>query len=183
MKDWVERLQRRDATALLAMYDRWSRPLVSMVNKITLKPETSENIVLAVFKSFWELSADPSFLKGSLFGLLSDMARFTALDSVQSRGFRNGKQEWANFEPRDAFSDPHEMRAFERLSYSERQRRAKAALDGLDENERQWVEAALFEGLTCARLALRHNIPADELRPKLADAVRKLEASMEDVLS
>lgn len=183
MKDWVERLEKRDATAILAMYDRWSRPLMALVTKITAKPDEAETIVLSVFKSFWEKSADPGFIGGNLFGVLTDMARFKALDSVNSRGFKNGTQEWAKFEARDKFSDPSELRAWEKLAFSERVRRAKAALDGLDEGERQLVEEALFEGMTSTRLAIRHNLPPALIREQLADAVRKLEASLEDVLS
>jgi RNA polymerase sigma-70 factor, ECF subfamily len=183
MKDWVERLGRRDASALLAMYDRWSRPLMALVIKITGKPEEAEALIVEVFKSFWGRSAEPGFLKGSLFGILSDMARFRALDAVQGRGFRNGTQAWATFESRDRFTESGEMRAFEKLAFSERVRRARAALEGLDEGERQLVEEALFEGQTCTRLALRHHLPAAVVRDQLADAVRKLESALEDVLA
>jgi DNA-directed RNA polymerase specialized sigma24 family protein len=183
MKDWVERLQSRDATTMLAMYDRWSRPLAALVSKISGKPEEAEAIVLAVFKTFWERSQDPNFLRGSLFGILADMARFKALDAVNSRGFKNGTQEWAKFEVRDKFSDPNELRSWERLPFADRVRRAKAALEGLDEGERQLVEEALFEGMTTTRLAIRHNLPPALIREQLADAVRKLEAALEDVLS
>lgn len=183
MKDWVERLGRRDTSALLAIYDRWSRPLMALVNKITNKPEESEALIVEVFQSFWERSADPAFLKGSLFGILADMARFRALDAVSSRGYRNGTQAWGAFESRDRFTDPGEMRAFEKLGFAERVRRARAALDGLDEGERQLIEEALFEGQTCARLALRHHLPPALVREQLADAVRKLESALEDVMS
>ncbi len=183
MQDWVERLNRRDASALMAMYDRWSRPLLSLIVKVTGKADEAPELLSDVFRTFWDRSADPTFLKGSLFGILVEMARFRALDAVGARGYRNGTQAWGSFDSQDRFSDPSETRAWEKLGIPERSRRAIAALEVLDEGERVLVEEAWFEGLTCARLALRHNLPLETVRLQLVDAVRKLEATLEDALA
>lgn len=183
MQDWVQRLQRRDASALMAMYDRWSRPLLALIVKVTGKADDAPNLLADVFRAFWDRSADPAFLKGSLFGILVEMARFRALDSVGARGYRNGTQALAKFESQDRFGDPSETRAWEKLAFQERARRAHAALEALDEGERILVEEAWFEGLTCARLALRHNLPQETVRLQLVDAVRKLEATLEEALA
>jgi RNA polymerase sigma-70 factor, ECF subfamily len=183
MRDWVERLQNRDPSALLAIYDRWSRPLLAFIVKITVNQEEAEGILSDVFQTFWTRSADPGFIQGNLFGQLADMARFRALDTVNSRGYSNGKQEWGTFEPRDRFSDSNELRTWEKLALPERVLRAHAALDGLTESERGLIEAAWFEGMTCTRLAMRHHLPVATIREQLSEAIRKLESALEDALS
>jgi|GEM_PF-6245449 len=183
MRDWPQRLQNRDASALLAIYDRWSRPLFALIQRITQRPDEAEGLLAEVFEAFWEKSQNPGFIQGSIFGMLVDMARFRALDAVEARDFKNRTQAWAAFEPTDRFSDPAELRMWEKLPFAERQRRAKAALEGLAPQERLMVEQALFEGLTCTRLAIRHNSSIADMRGKITLAVQKLESALEGTLS
>ena len=168
---------------LVAIYDRWSRPLYSLILRIVSNPDDANTVLIDVYKCFWEKSAKPEFLQGSLFGILWEMSRHCALDLVDSRGFRNGRQEWGAWQARDCYTDPSEFRGMERLPPVERSRQAKGALEGLTVEELALIEGAIYEGQSRARLALRTNQTSTVVQGQLATAMDKLVGSLGDMIA
>src|SRR5258707_5527343 len=76
----MERILQRDATALETLYDRYARPVYSLVLRISQQPASAEEIVQDVFMQLWRNAKHYQVSRGPLEPWLFTVARNRALD-------------------------------------------------------------------------------------------------------
>jgi len=149
----MERILQRDSSALEALYDRYGRPVYSVVLRIAQHPSSAEEIVQDVFLQLWRSADRFQIERGPLEPWLYTMARNRALDFLRLKREKQRRRE-------DSDSDilPSAV-AFVRPDPEgdiDRERRAekiRTLMTSLPESQRRAIELAFFEGLSHSEIA------------------------------
>jgi len=79
----MERVLQRDSQALETLYDRYARPVYSLVLRISQQPASAEEIVQDVFLQLWRNAKRYQAARGPLEPWLFTVARNRALDFLR----------------------------------------------------------------------------------------------------
>src|SRR5579864_7663836 len=89
----MERILQRDSGALEALYDRYGRPVYSLVLRIAQQPASAEEIVQDVFLQLWRSADRFQISRGPLEPWLFTMARNRALDFLRLKREKQRRRE------------------------------------------------------------------------------------------
>jgi len=147
----MERILQRDPGALEALYDRYGRPVYSLVLRIAQHPSSAEEIVQDVFLQLWRSAERFKIERGPLEPWLFTMARNRALDFLRLKREKQRRRE-------DSDSDilPSAVVRPDPEGEIDRARRAekiRALMTSLPEAQRKAIELAFFEGLSHSEIA------------------------------
>ena len=81
--DLMARILQRDSGALETLYERYARPVYSLVLRISQQPASAEEIVQDVFMQLWRSADRFQISRGPLEPWLFTMARNRALDFLR----------------------------------------------------------------------------------------------------
>jgi RNA polymerase sigma-70 factor, ECF subfamily len=145
----ILRMAKMDQSALAEFYDRTSRLVYGLVQRIVNNPSVAEEVTLDVFLQVWRQAEQYSETRSAPTTWLIMMARSRAIDSLRSH--RKHKLE----QPLDAaaqFADSS-LNAEQTLAVRDVQCSVRSALDVLTPAHRQAIELAFFSGLSHAAIA------------------------------
>jgi RNA polymerase sigma-70 factor (ECF subfamily) len=147
----MARILQRDPGALEALYDRYGRPVYSLVLRIAQHPSSAEEIVQDVFLQLWRSAERFQIDRGPLEPWLLTMARNRALDFLRLKREKQRRRE-------DSDSDilPSAVVRPDPEGEIDRARRAekiRALITALPEAQRKAIELAFFEGLSHSEIA------------------------------
>lgn len=172
----VQRLKRRDADAMMDLYDSFSRLLYSIVLRAVRDAAIAEDITQEVFLRVWNRVGTFDEEKGNLEAWLVTVARNRAFDYVRS--VRNAPDtslisltelERSSFFAADKSSSPERQ-----LS----ERAVRAALQELTDDQRAVIELTHFEGLTQTEIAGQLRKPLGTVKGLVRSALKCLRASL-----
>lgn len=173
----MERIARRDPSALAALYDRHAGLVYSLCQKILRDPPAAEEVLLDVFYELWEKSARFDRARGSVVTYLVTLARSRALDRLRSRASArahvHGNTESTPPPAADVAHDP-----LRQALGAERRRQVAAALDQLDEGPRSAIELAYFQGLSHTDIAARMDRPLGTVKTWIRQGLIRLRHSL-----
>jgi RNA polymerase sigma-70 factor (ECF subfamily) len=143
--------------------------MLSLASRILRDRREAEDLVHDVFVEAWRKASSFSGDRGSVRAWLLVRTRSRAIDRLRNlevahRHARN-ERAVASDTPQPAEQDP---------SLTPDQRRARAALAGLPEAQRQVLELAYFEGLSCSEIARRCGAPLGTVKSRLSAGMREL---------
>ncbi len=172
----VGRLVGRDATALAALYDRYSGPVYSLAFRIVRDPSTAEEITQDVFLKLWRQPDRFDPARGAFASWLLRTAHNRAIDEIRAQRAANlvADVELALLEVRDEAPLPEE-----RASLREERTLVRAALGQLPENQRTVLELAYFGGFTQRQIAERTHEPLGTIKTRARLALMKLRSILE----
>ena len=147
----MERILQRDSGALETLYDRYGRPVYSLVLRIAQHPSSTEEIVQDVFLQLWRSADRFQISRGPLEPWLFTMARNRALDFLRLKREKQRRRE-------DSDSDilPSAVVRPDPEGDIDRSRRAekiRALMTSLPEAQRRAIELAFFEGMSHSEIA------------------------------
>jgi RNA polymerase sigma-70 factor (ECF subfamily) len=147
----MERLLQRDSGALEALYDRYGRPVYSLVLRIAQQPASAEEIVQDVFLQLWRSADRFQISRGPLEPWLFTMARNRALDFLRLKREKQRRRE-------DSDSDilPSAVVRPDPEGDIDRSRRAeqiRSLLTSLPDAQRRAIELPFFEGMSHSEIA------------------------------
>ena len=147
----MERILQHDNTALETLYDRYGRPVYSLVLRIAQHPSSAEEIVQDVFLQLWRSADRFQISRGPLEPWLFTMARNRALDFLRLKREKQRRRE-------DSDSDilPSAVVRPDPEGDIDRSRRAekiRALMTSLPEAQRRAIELAFFEGMSHSEIA------------------------------
>lgn len=147
----MERILQRDSGALEALYDRYGRPVYSLVLRISRHPSSAEEIVQDVFLQLWRSADRFQISRGPLEPWLFTMARNRALDFLRLKREKQRRRE-------DSDSDvlPSAVVRPDPEGDIDRSRRAeqiRTLMSSLPEAQRRAIELAFFEGMSHSEIA------------------------------
>jgi RNA polymerase sigma-70 factor (ECF subfamily) len=149
--------------ALAALYERHSELMLGLAMRIVRNRREAEDLLHDVFLEAWRTAKDFDPNRGRVRTWLAIRMRSRALDIQKSaRVSRNAG---------DAGLD----RLVERESEaSPDHAKVRAALGALPADQRQVIELAYFDGLSCSEISDRISIPIGTVKSRLAAAMSKL---------
>jgi RNA polymerase sigma-70 factor (ECF subfamily) len=173
----MEQLARREPGALEHLYDRYARPVYSLILRITSQAAVAEEVVQDVFLQLWRNAHLFQASRGGLQAWLMTLARNRALDNLR------GKQEKQRRREEGLESDPiivarHDMEAV--LDQRRTAERVRALMGSLPAPQRRAVELAYFEGMTHSEIAVAMNEPLGTVKSWIRNALLYLREALEE---
>ncbi len=164
----VRAMARGEKAAMSALYDRYAARLMGLAVLLVRDRDEAQDLVHDVFVEVWRVAGqyDPS--RGRVWTWLAVRMRSRAIDLITcARRTRN------------AGSEPLAIVPDDREGSSPDHARVRAALSTLVTTQRDVVELAYFEGLTCTEIAARRAIPLGTVKSRLAKGLGHLRQSLD----
>ena len=173
----MERLMQRDASALEELYDRYARPVYSLVLRISQQPASAEEIVQDVFLLLWCNAARYHASRGPLEPWLFTLARNRALDFLRLKREKQRRREDSfELEMSNAVSAPNPVAL---IDGARRAERVRACVGALPEPQRRAIELAFFEGMTHSEIAAALSEPLGTVKSWIRNVLTHLRESLE----
>ncbi len=168
VSDWslLERVVRKDESALSALYDRYSGLVYSEAKRILRDTGAAEEILQDLFHQVWRTAERFDQARGSLAGWLLVAARNRAISRLRRKA---GKTEELN-ENGVSLRIDLESAAAQNLLLD----KVRAAMGSLPETQRQAVEFAYFEGMSHTEIAEKTGQPLGTVKTRIRSAMGTL---------
>ncbi len=170
----IDRLADGDEAAVGELYDRFARPLYSMVHRILPNASDAEEIVQDVFVSLWKNADTFDGRRSSPFTWLVTIARNKAIDRLR-RTQRRLPEAIGPADPNPAREqiDPSNDAATD-TAQNERADIISAWVTDLPTNQREAISLAFFDGLSHPQIAERLNESIGTVKSRIRLGIEKL---------
>lgn len=171
----VEACARGDAQALRALYDRESRWLLGVAQRIVRDRDAAHDVLQDAFVAIWQRAGSYQRALGSARGWVYTVVRHKALDEA-----RRAAREAPAGDLRDALSERSDDAAPVASSVSADVDAAALArcLDALDAHKRDCIVSAFVEGLTHDQIATRLAAPLGSVKSWIRRGLLSLKACL-----
>lgn len=173
-------IAQKDQTALAKLYDRYGRASYALAYKILGSVEEAEEVVLDVFSQIWQKAASYDISRSRVDTWLFMLTRSRAIDRLRvlQRTFRAAQAcmedaKISNFDIAEPMED---------AMFKERSQQVKTALEKLPAEQRQAIELAYYQGLTCAAIATKIGIPTGTIKTRIRLGIAKLRQALSEIL-
>ena len=170
---------RASADALSAFYDRYSRLVFSVAYHVVADRATAEEITLDVFTRVWQNAQTYQVERAKVSTWLASIARHRAIDVLRRQRARgeHAQVSWAEASVESATITDDVEEAVERSAL---QRRVRAAIAQLPENQRRALAMAYFQGLTHTQIAAALGEPLGTVKTRIRLAMQRLRGMLAD---
>jgi RNA polymerase sigma-70 factor (ECF subfamily) len=170
----------RDQQAMAALYDRYSRPVYSLAFHMLRDSRGAEDVVQDVFLGFWQRPFTYVDTRGAFGPWILRVTRNRSIDVIRKRSRERspGSDEAAAlFEERiiDPEPEPGEQVWTQAVAHQ-----VRAAMQQLNDAQRQVIELAYFTGMTQSEMADHLGIPLGTIKTRVRTALRRLSDIMAD---
>jgi RNA polymerase sigma-70 factor (ECF subfamily) len=164
-------IARGDEQSLAALYDRYSRILFSLAQRILNDREEAEDVLQEVFLQVWKTASTFDEKRGRPFTWLAVMTRSRAIDRLRSQASRRRVIDESGqiVTVQDDSSD-----GWQAIEHSERREVVSAALRQLPEAQRRALLLAYFEGLSQTEIAEQTGTPLGTVKTRMRSAMIRL---------
>ncbi len=170
----IKRLADGDESAVSDLYDRFARPLYSMVHRILRNPADAEEVVQDVFVSLWKNADTFDGRRSSPFTWLVTIARNKSIDRLR-RTQRRLPESLGSAEPNPASEPVDEtLDAAAETVGNERAAIVSQWVGELPHNQREAVSLAFFDGLTHPQIAERLHESVGTIKSRIRLGIAKL---------
>ena len=178
----MERLLQRDASALETLYDRYGRPVYSLVLRISQQPASAEEIVQDVFLQLWRSAERFQISRGPLEPWLFTMARNRALDFLRLKREKQRRREDSTDSdlPFSAVIRPDPEGE---IDMSRRSEKVRALMSSLPAPQRRAIELAFFEGLSHSEISATMGEALGTVKSWIRGGLLRLRESLEEARS
>jgi len=165
---------------MAALYDRYSRPVYSLAFHMLRDPRGAEDVVQDVFLGFWQRPFTYIDERGAFGPWILRVTRNRSIDLIRKRARERspGSDEAAAlFEERivDPEPEPGEQVWTQAVAHQ-----VRAAMQQLNDAQRQVIELAYFAGMTQSEMADHLGIPLGTIKTRVRTALRRLSDIMAD---
>jgi RNA polymerase sigma-70 factor, ECF subfamily len=169
------RLAAGDDHALAEVFDALAQGVYGSALRVLGDNSAAQDVVQDVFVELWRRPGRYDPAVGTLRTYLTVLARHRAVDLVRSELRRVARQERSyRLTP-----VPPEVSAGDEVLAAETAGLVRSAVQSLPASQRQVVELAYFEGLTCREVAHAVGIPEGTAKSRLRLAMAKLEEMLD----
>ncbi|MGI8926128.1 MAG: RNA polymerase sigma factor, partial [Tepidiformaceae bacterium] len=158
----------RDEEALLALYDRYHRLLLSLAIRIVGDRLTAEEVLQDAFLRVWEGSASYNSGRGAVSAWLFGIVRNRAIDALRSRQHRARARERESIDDHPGGSQPDLADGATTRIF------VRQALDALPPQQRRPLEMVYYSGLTHREAALALGEPLGTTKGRIRAALDRL---------
>jgi RNA polymerase sigma-70 factor (ECF subfamily) len=172
----MEQLARQQEEAMEELYERYARPVYSLLRRITGETTTAEELLQDVFLRLWRNAGSYQASRGPLEPWLYTLARNRALDHMRGKSEKQRQRE----EGREILpSDLSPPNPEEWMDHRRRSQKVRELVGSLPEKQRRALELAFFEGLTHSEIAGAMNEPLGTIKSWIRSALHRLRQELE----
>jgi RNA polymerase sigma-70 factor (ECF subfamily) len=161
---------RGDEQSLAEIYDRYSRILFSLAQRILNDREEAEDVLQEVFLQVWKNASKFDETRGRPFTWLAVMTRSRALDRLRSPSRRRRTAEDSGLAERQN----EVLDGVAAFQQSENREIVSAALAQLPEAQRRTLLLAYFDGLSQTEIAEQTATPLGTVKTRMRSAMIRL---------
>jgi RNA polymerase sigma-70 factor, ECF subfamily len=171
--DWslLERVVRKEESALAALYDRYSGLVFAEAMRILRDNGAAEEILQDIFYQVWRTAEKFDPARGSLPGWLMVVTRNRAISRLRRSGSRSDEE-----------LDQNAVSVSINLENAASQKqmidRLKSVMSAMPDSQRQAIELAFFEGLTHSEIAAKTGEPLGTIKTRIRSALEVLRRSV-----
>jgi RNA polymerase sigma-70 factor (ECF subfamily) len=181
-EDLIERISEGDDSALLKLYDSYSRIVFSLILKIIKNKEEAEDILQTVFMKIWNKAEKFNKNKGGVYSWIITIARNLAIDRLRSKQFKSARNHVYEInDVKNKISD--NLSGLDSAIIKERAELINSALERIPTEQKMLIELAYFQGFTQSELSETLNIPLGTVKTRMRQALDKLEKMLTPVVS
>ncbi len=167
----LERISKRDSSALSELYDKHSTLLYSIIMRILKEKEETEDVLQEVFVNVWERAEMYDEQLGNPGAWLSRIARNRAVDRLRSKNYRTRSKESDIDQHHDYFTADASSNPEHRAILSSQQEEILIALTSLSKDQKDLIEFAYFRGFTQSELADHFKLPLGTVKTRMRTAM------------
>jgi RNA polymerase sigma-70 factor (ECF subfamily) len=172
-QELAARLQRGDARAVEALFDRYGRLAYGLAYRMLSDAGGAEEVVQEAFLLIWQNAARFDASRGSLRTWLLAIVRHKAVDRLR----RSRARPQTSLEMVDqALVGPD---LWEAVSSSLSRQDVRRAFAGLPEAQRQTIELAYFGGFSQTEIAERMNVPLGTVKGRMRIGLEKMRSFLQ----
>lgn len=178
----LQRIARKDESAVGELYDRYSAYLYSLILHIVRVDGEAEDSLQEVFMRVWDKAATYNETLGAPAVWLTRIARNLAIDKLRSKLGHLRKLEvdithHEELSSQDPADDPEQATIF-----STRREKVIGALLLLPAEQRTLIEHAYFQGFTQSELADHFQLPLGTVKTRIRSGMNTLRRHLEGVV-
>lgn len=170
----ITKLRERNPDAMAELYDRFGRVVYSVIFRVVRNASVAEELVQEAFLRAWNRAGAFDAERGKIGPWLLTIARNRAIDHLRSTA---GQQEATTYELASSERVSLYVNTEDKMLDQEQARRIRAAFAKLNENQRQVLEMAYFEGLSQSEMAARLGQPLGTVKTWVRTALITLRES------
>lgn len=172
----IAAIGRSDERAFLAVYERFSAPLYSLVFKMLQSPEDAEEILQSVFIQVWKKAGTYDPGRCAVFTWLVHITRSRAIDRLRQRQRQARTLDAATQEADPAaVSDDGNAAA---VLLHENAASVQAALAKIPAEQREAIELAFFKGMSQTEIAEVIAAPLGTVKARIRRGLMRLRDSL-----
>jgi RNA polymerase sigma-70 factor, ECF subfamily len=169
LSDMMARVATRDRRAFQSLYQATAPKLLGIIVRILNRRDIAEEVLQEVFVKIWERAGDFDPAKASPITWMATIARNRALDEVRRVKPVSIEDTPEALDVADAGMDP-----LAGAEQSDELQRLKKCLEGLDQDRREMVLLAYYNGLSRDELAERFARPVATVKVQLHRSMAQL---------
>lgn len=167
----LDRLRRRESEALGEVYDRYNRPVFSLLLRMTGERPVAEELLQETFLRLWRKADAFEPSRGAILPWLLTIARNLALDRIRSSGERQRRRE----DVPEALPEKGSSARGEAWLDARRQaERVRATLSALPQEQRRALELAYFQGMSHSEVATAMERPLGTVKTWVRSGLSRL---------
>lgn len=171
----VERIARRDESALSELHDRFAGLLLSLSRRVLGDHEEAEDVVQDVFVQVWKQAGRYDSSRASVSTWLSLIVRSRSIDRLRSRQVKDRTAKSAHEENPQLDESPA---GEPNVLGDERRTRLQAELEALPKEQHEVLHLAFFEGMTQSEISESRGIPLGTVKTRTLLAMKKMRAAL-----
>ncbi len=167
----LARIADHDSDAFSAFYDRYAPRAYGLLRRMLADREDADDVLQEVFWQVWRNARQFDPRRGTVKAWLTLMTRSRALDRHRRRGREAGVGELpVQLHDPAAVDDGNE--------HAEQMHRARRALEGLQQEQRDAIQWAFFGGLSHSEIAARAGLPLGTVKTRIRTGMMKLREAL-----
>ncbi len=168
----MARLAESDEGALAELYARLASRVYALALRMLRSPEEAEEVLQDTFLKLYRHAGSYDALKGSPRAFIYTIARNEALSRLRARRVRPVKAHWDVHAPDEALRATPIGDPLDRVV-------VEGALERLEPDEAELLQAAFFDDYTHAELAERTGLPLGTVKSRIRRALLRLRVYLE----
>jgi RNA polymerase sigma-70 factor (ECF subfamily) len=172
--DLLRRIQRRDARAFSAFYDRHATILYSLASRILSTTQEAEEVVQDVFLNVWMKADTYVPQRGTVYSWVAALCRNNAIDRLRSKRHKQELKESGLQAPdavasQNVATEPHRA-----VAWKEYEEAATAGMRRLTNIEAKLLDMSYYGGYSQAEIAKMLKMPLGTVKTKMRQGIIKL---------
>jgi RNA polymerase sigma-70 factor, ECF subfamily len=167
-EELIALLKSNDQSAFGYLYDNYSAALYGIIYRIIDNNQLAEDILQEAFVKIWNNFSSYDSSKGKLFTWMLNIARNLSIDTMRSKSYKKQtKIQSSENAVTKVSNNTNENDRFDGIGL-------RKQLTGLNEDQKQIIDLAYFEGFTQNEISQKLGIPLGTVKTRMRTAIQEL---------